>query len=133
IDEKNYKVSYTNKLAQSEPFTFISDCNVESRVTNPLSSQPFIILSKTVDSYVFAVEDNKINIKYIEGYIASQLKYKIYNWKREELLDNTFDDAGVTIDYGWNYLTIDLSNASPELAPNVNPGDKNFYQLEVET
>lgn len=129
IDEINYKVSYNNKIAQSEPFSFQTNCNQVSRISNPSSSQPYIILAKTVDNYVFKIEANKqLNFKYIEEYADDTLKYKIYNWKRDVIVSNT--TITTLIDYGWNYLTIDLSGLNPSVLP---VGPQNIYQLEVET
>lgn len=131
VDEKNYTITYTNKIGQSEPYMFSTKCNQNARITNTSLTQPYIVLAKTVDNYVFKVENKKLNFKYIEDYAAYDLKYKIYNWKREVLLTNNPNVAStkVALDYGWNYLSVDLSNAV--INPPVTTG--NIYQLEVET
>lgn len=131
VDEVKYTMRYTDKIGQSEPYIFSTKCNQNARITNTSLTQPYIILAKTVDNYVFKVENKKLNFKYIEDYAAYELKYKIYNWKRELLLTNNpnVSSTKVALDYGWNYLSIDLSNAV--INPPVAAG--NIYQLEVET
>ncbi|MBK9329006.1 MAG: hypothetical protein IPM95_06770 [Sphingobacteriales bacterium] len=131
VDERKYTVKYTNKIGQSEPYMFTTKCNQSARITNASLTQPYIILAKTVDNYVYRVENKKLNFKYIEDYAAYELKYKIYNWKREVLLTNNpnVPSTKVALDYGWNYLSVDLNNA--EINPPVAAG--NIYQLEVET
>lgn len=131
VDEKKYTIKYTDKVGQSEPYMFTTKCNQNARITNTSLTQPYIILAKTIDNYVFKTENKKLNFKYIEDYATYELKYKIYNWKREVLLTNNpnVSSTKVTLDYGWNYLSIDLSNAV--INPPVAPG--NIYQLEVET
>jgi len=135
VDEKSYKVNYTNKIAQSEPYLFTTKCNQQARISNPTSQEPYIILAKTVDNFVFRLLSDQLNFKYVEEYAAYELKYTIYNWKREVLLTNNplITSTKVPLDYGWNYLSIDLTNASPALIPNSTPSDNNIYQLEVET
>jgi len=129
MDEINYKTSYTNKIAQSEPYSFQTNCNQVNRISNPTSVQPYIILAKNIDNYVFKIDANKkLNFKYIEEYAGDTLKYKIYNWRRDVIASNT--TITTVLDYGWNYLTIDLSLLNPSLLPT---GAQNIYQLEVET
>lgn len=125
VDEKSYKTIYSTKIAQSEAYVFTSQCTQNMRITSPTITKPYIILAKTVDNYVFSVTDAKLNFKYIEDYAAYNLKYKIYNWKREVLLSNTTEE--LLVDYGWNYLSIDLSEATTPLETGQ------IYQLEVET
>jgi len=131
VDEKKYTIRYTDKIGQSEPYLFTTKCNQNARITNTGLTQPYIVLAKTVDNYVFKVENKKLNFKYIEDYAAYELKYKIYNWKREVLLTNNpnVSSTKVALDYGWNYLSVDLNNAV--INPPVAAG--NIYQLEVET
>jgi hypothetical protein len=125
IDERSYKVSYTNKIAQSVPFLFRSNCNQEMKVTNISTTKPYIILSKTVDNFIFPVENSELNFKYIEDYAVSELHYKIYNWKRQEVMSSA--TTQLQLEFGWNYLSIDLNDAATAL----NTGE--VYQLEVET
>lgn len=129
--ENDYKVTYTNKIAQSEPYLFQTSCHHNNRISSPSSTQSYLVLAKTVDNFVFQTSNTitsnnyQINIKYIEDYAAYELKYTIYSWDRTALLTNTSTNANVQLDNGWNYLSINL----PQNIFSVST----IYQLEVET
>lgn len=131
IDENDYKVTYTNKIAQSEPYLFQTPCHQSSRISNPNTSQSYLVLAKTVDNFVFQTSNTvtsnnyQLNIKYTEDYAAYELKYTIYSWDRTAVLTNTSSNASVQLDNGWNYLSINL--------PTNIFSANTIYQLEVET
>jgi hypothetical protein len=116
--EDNPPLTVQNIVAMSEVYSFGFNCDIKINSITALPSF-YIVPQKTVDNFVYPVSDS-LKFKYEEHSNVTTLNYKIYNWQREVVKQ----DTAFPITYGWNYLSVGLGSGFSE-------GE--IYQMEIYT